>query len=75
MLITNQRIDKLLALQVDLISCGLFSGMGGVLNLNPAAPPFGDPDAVQMPGPKVLNVVTLAAMRGSYKSFPNHLHI
>jgi hypothetical protein len=63
MLVTNQRIDKLSASRVDFVSRGLLS------NMPPSDPDleplYGDPDAVQVPGPRVLNVVTLALTRGS----------
>jgi hypothetical protein len=71
MLITNQRIDKLSASRVDFISRGLLSDMPR-LDLN-IVPLFGDPDAVQVPGPRVLNVVTLAITCGSYNSFRDPL--
>lgn len=68
MLVTNQRIDKLSASRVDFASRGLLSD---IPPFDPSAdPPFGDdPDAVPVPGPRVLNVVTLAATRGSHNSF------
>ncbi|KAH9975649.1 hypothetical protein BJV74DRAFT_862382 [Russula compacta] len=46
---------------VDFASHGLLSG---VPPFGPdVEPPFGDPDAVPVPGPRVLNVVTLAVTR------------
>ncbi|KAH9965583.1 hypothetical protein BJV74DRAFT_869979 [Russula compacta] len=61
MLVTNQRIDKLSASRVDFASRGLLSG---VPPFGPdVEPPFGDPDAVPVPGPRVLNVITLAVTR------------
>jgi hypothetical protein len=64
MLVTNQRIDKLSASRVDFISRGLLSDAPHVIAV--IVPPFGDPDAVQFPGPRLLNVVTLAVVRGPY---------
>ena len=67
MLITNQRIDKLSALRVDFASRGL------LYDIQPfvpdVRPPFGDLDAVPVPGPRVLNVVTLAVTRGLHNPF------
>jgi hypothetical protein len=62
MLVTNQHIDKLSASQVDFTSWGLLSNMPPFgPNLKPL---YGDSDAIQVPGPRVLNVVTLAITRG-----------
>lgn len=67
MLITNQRLEKLSASRVDFISRGLLSG---TLPVPPnMAPAFGDPDAVPVAGPKVLNIVTLAVTRGTHDFF------
>jgi hypothetical protein len=55
MLVTNQRIDKLSASKVDFISRGLLFGMRP---FDPnVGPLFGDPDALPVQGPRVLNVV------------------
>ena len=62
-LITNQHINKLSASQVDFASCGLLSN---VPLLDPNVDPFGNPDAAPVPGPKILNVITLAVTCGSY---------
>jgi hypothetical protein len=67
MLVINQRINKLSASRVDFVSRGLLFGMP-LFNPN-VQPPFGDPDVVPVLGPRVLNVVTLAAKRGAYNSF------
>ena len=67
MLVTNQHIDKLSALRVDFVSRGL---LFDVPPFNPVVEHlFGDPDAVPVLGPRILNVVTLAVTRGSHKSF------
>lgn len=67
MLVTNQRIDKLSALRVDFVSRGL------LFDVPPFDPVvkllFGDPDAVVVLGPRILNIVTLAVTRGLHKSF------
>ena len=62
-LVTNQHIDKLSALQVDFALCSLLSN---VPLLDPNVDPFGNPDAAPVPGPKILNVITLAVTHGSY---------
>ena len=68
MLVTNQRIDKLSALRVDFVSRGLLSDVSPLLD--PAVEPlFGDPDAVPVLGPRILNIVTLAVTRGSHTQF------
>lgn len=65
MLVTNQRIDKLSAL------CAHFASHGTLVDV--PAPPvpcpgaedlLGEADALVFPGPKVMNVVTLAKHRG-----------
>jgi hypothetical protein len=63
MLVTNQRLDKLSASRVDFISRGL---LPNARRINPSVelPIFGDPDAVEVPGPRVMNIVTLAQKRG-----------
>ena len=67
MLVTNQRIDKLSALRVDFASRGLLSD---VPPFGPIVVPlFGDPDAVPVLGPRVLNIVTLAVTRGTPNLF------
>jgi hypothetical protein len=67
MLITNQRLEKLSASRVDFISRGLLSGTLPVPPNMVSA--FGDPDAVPVAGPKVLNIVTLAMTRGTHDFF------
>lgn len=67
MLVTNQRIDKLSASRVDFISHGLLLDMQPQQPFHPnVEPQFGDPDAIQVAGPRVLNVITLAIKCGSY---------
>jgi hypothetical protein len=66
MLVTNQRIDKLSASRVDFASHGLlFNVLPVGLDIDPL---FGDHDAAPVPGPRILNVVTLAITRGLYSS-------
>jgi hypothetical protein len=69
MLVTNQRLDKLSALQVYLVSRGLLPDTTPV-NANIEPPVYGDRDAVHLQGPRVMNVVTLALTRGSYFANP-----
>ncbi|KAI0244925.1 hypothetical protein BJV78DRAFT_1277591 [Lactifluus subvellereus] len=65
MLVTNQRIDKLSASHVDFTSRGLLSNIY-LSHLGPsdnALALFSDHNAVQVSGPRILNVVTLAVTR------------
>jgi hypothetical protein len=65
MLVTNQRLDKLSALRVNFTARGL---LPNTIPINaPIEPPlYGDRDAIHVPGPRVMNVVTLAQHRGLY---------
>lgn len=63
MLLTNQRLDKLSASQVDFMSRDLLPNAMPI-NPNIERRIFGDLDAIQVPGPRVMNVVTLALTRG-----------
>ena len=66
MLLTNQRLNQLAASDIDFVSRGLIPGVMPVDGVDPQIEPpiIGDLDAVQVPGPRVVNVVTLASTRG-----------
>ncbi|KAH9990721.1 hypothetical protein BJV77DRAFT_1060934 [Russula vinacea] len=64
MLLTNQCLDKLSASQVDFMSRDLLPNAMPI-NPNIECQIFGDLDAIQVPGPRVMNVVTLALTRES----------
>jgi hypothetical protein len=68
MLLTCQRLDKLSALYIYLVSRNLLLPNVIPQPVDPHIEPpvFGDPDAVQVQGPRVMNVVTLAVRRGVY---------
>ncbi|KAH9986516.1 hypothetical protein BJV77DRAFT_965155 [Russula vinacea] len=68
MLLTNQRLDKLSASQVDFMSRDLLPNAMPI-NPNIERRIFGDLDAIQVPGPRVMNVVTLALTRDLIRRF------
>ena len=72
MLLTNQCLDKLSASQVDFMSRDLLPNAMPI-NPNIERRIFGDLDAIQVPGPRVMNVVTLALTRGSSFYVPDFI--
>lgn len=67
-LLINQRLDKLAAVRIYFASHDLLlpDVIAQLVNPQINPPVFGDPDAVQVQGPRVLNVVTLAVSRGAF---------
>jgi hypothetical protein len=67
MLVTNQRIDKLSASRADFASRGLLVDVPAPPIPGPGAEDLlDDADSLVLPGPKVMNVVTLAKRRGMW---------